>query len=153
MEMTGFWRNLFFSFLRAIFRETWTGTRLHCVRKIGGRSELRGELVRVKPFPLPRLPLGSLRWIYIFFAFFLSGNRPRLEKLRGKWTWTVNVIVRNKSTTIFHGLWPYRPWTLQWNQTPTARGSTCVFWTFWHHFYGRQEYRPCKIVVYLSNRE
>ena len=101
MEMTWCWRNLFFSFSRAIFRETLAWER----------SELSYELERVKPpFPLPRLPLVRLRWpiyiLYFFFAFFSSGTRPRLEKLRRKrGVKTVNVIVKNKSTTIFHGLW------------------------------------------------
>ena len=97
MEMTWCWRNLFFSFSRAIFRETLAWER----------SELSYELERVKPpFPLPRLPLVLLRWpIYIlyffFFAFFSSGTRPRLEKLRRKrGVKTINIIVKNKSTTI-----------------------------------------------------
>ena len=43
---------------------------------------------------------------FFFFAFFSSGTRPRLEKLRRKrGVKTVNIIVKNKSTTIFHGLW------------------------------------------------
>ena len=57
----------------------------------------------------------------------------------------INVIVKKKnSTTIFHGVHSYRPqkWrhkmfkTLQWNHSPTTRGSTWVLNILWRHFYG-----------------
>ena len=64
------------------------------------------------------------------------------EKLRRKLK--INVIIKNKSTTIFHGLHSYRPqkWyhkilkTLQWNHSPAARGSTWVLNISWRHFCG-----------------
>ena len=38
---------------------------------------------------------------------------------------------------------------LKWNHEPQTSGFTAKFSTFWLHFYGRQEYRPWKIVVDL----
>ena len=60
----------------------------------------------------------------------------------------INVIVKNKSTTIFHGLQsiemtpitfkitPITFKTLQWNHSPAARGSTRVLNILLSHFYG-----------------
>ena len=64
------------------------------------------------------------------------------EKLRRKLK--INVIVKNKSTTIFHCLHLFK--TLQWNHSPTARGSTWVLNILWSHFYGLLECRPVDLL-------
>ena len=38
---------------------------------------------------------------------------------------------------------------LMWNHKPQANGFIGEFWTFWLHFYGREEYRPWKVIVDL----
>ena len=99
--MTWCWRNLFFSFSRAIFRETLAWER----------SELSYELERVKPpFPLPRLPLVLLRWpiyiLYFFFRLFLQRHQAQVRETSTE-TGRENCqyYCKKKSTTIFHGLW------------------------------------------------
>ena len=74
---------------------------------------------------------------------------------------TFNVIVKNKSTTFFHGLYSYVLCTTEMTSkcsklcSETTRLWLVIplkFWTFWRHFYGRLEYRPWKIVVDLLIR-
>ena len=99
MEMTWCWRNLFFSFSRAIFRETLAWER----------RELSYELERVKPpFPLPRLPLVLLRWpiyMYFFFRLFLQRHQAQVRETSTETGRENCQCYCNKSTTIFHGLW------------------------------------------------
>ena len=72
--------------------ELWTGE---------GETTLSPPQTTARP-----ASLADIYTVFFFFAFFTSGTRPRLEKLRRKrGVKTVNVIVKNKSTTIFHGLW------------------------------------------------
>ena len=104
--MTWCWRNLFFSFSRAIFRETLAWER----------SELSYELERVKPpFPLPRLPLVLLRWpiyiLYFFFRLFLQRHQAQVRETSTE-TGRENCQYYCKKQ-IDNNF----PWSVKWNQS------------------------------------
>ena len=118
MEMTWCWRNLFFSFSRAIFRETLAWER----------SELSYELERVKPpFPLPRLPLVLLRWpiyiLYFFFRLFLQRHQAQVRETstetgRENYQYYCKKQIDNNF-----------PWSVKWNHSVFLNILTSFLWS------------------------
>ena len=94
------------------------------------------------PRPLVGWELFSIReqtmemtwwWRNLSFSF----SRARFQRIFNiNVIKTVNVVVKNKSTTIFYGLFSDRPKLC----SETTRPGPLVpleFWTIWLHFYGR----------------
>ena len=88
-----------------------------------------------------RLQTMEITWWW--HNWFFSFSRARFsEKLQREWTSkTGNVIVRNKSTTIFYGLYSCLQYKWRQNVQNFAMKPRLLvpleFWTLWRHFYGR----------------